>query len=366
MRVVIAPDSFKGGPAARRVAELLAEGWSGVRPADDVVLLPVADGGEGTLDALHVGVEGADRRTVRGVVGPDGRPVDAEFVLLPDDTGVVELASPSGLPLMDTPDPLNATTYGLGQVLAAALDAGARRLLVGVGGSASTDGGTGALSALGLRLEDGNGEQLPRGGAALARLARIDAAQLRPPPPDGVEVLTDVDNPLLGRRGAAATFGPQKGATPRDVEQLEQALAQFASLAGGDPERPGAGAAGGTSYGLATFWGAELAMGSVEICAVAGIPEALETADVVLTGEGAYDATSLRGKAAGHVIELAQTAGVPTGLVAGMIDDPPPGSVGWQFDLTARAGSSEAAMAQVERLLVDAGGELARRQESSR
>lgn len=360
MKVVLAPDSFKGGPAAQRVAELLATGWASVRADDELVHRPVADGGEGTLDALAAAAPGARRHHVPAVTGPDGSPVDATFLLLPDALAAVELASSSGIGHLERLDPLGATTYGLGEVIAAALDAGARRLLIGVGGSASTDGGTGALRALGLRLEGRDGREVALGGAALADVAHLDTSGLRPAPPDGVRILTDVDNPLLGPRGAAATFGPQKGASPEQVEQLEAALARLASLAGGDPDRPGAGAAGGTAYGFATFWGAELASGSVEICAAAGVPEAVAQADLVVTGEGAYDATTPHGKAAGHVLQVAARHGVPVALVVGAFDDPPPDTVRAHVELTALAGSRERSLAEVERLLVDAGAELAR------
>src|SRR5680860_628031 len=186
MKVVIAPDSFKGGPRATQVAQALTAGWREARAADEIVEVPLADGGEGTLDAMDATVPDARRHTVEAVTGPDGRPVDAEYLLLPDGTAVVELASSGGLPLMGHPDPLGATTRGMGEVMRAALEAGARRLLIGLGGSSSTDGAAGALSALGLRLLDDDGVAVPDGGAALARLARVERDGLLDPPPDGV------------------------------------------------------------------------------------------------------------------------------------------------------------------------------------
>ncbi|MEU2616532.1 glycerate kinase, partial [Micromonospora sp. NPDC007271] len=182
MRVVVAPDSFKGSLTAEDAARALARGWLARRPGDDVRLLPLADGGEGTVDAFAAALPDAQRRTVT-VPGPDGRAVTAAWLLLPDGTAVLELAQSSGLPLMAAADPLGAHTYGLGAVARAALDAGATRLVVGLGGSASTDGGTGALRALGLRLRDARGRDLPLGGAALADLAEIDATGLLPAPP---------------------------------------------------------------------------------------------------------------------------------------------------------------------------------------
>jgi glycerate kinase len=185
--------------------------------------------------------------------------VEGHWLELPDGTAVVELALSSGLPLMERLDPLGATTRGLGEVIAAALDAGARALLIGLGGSASTDGGAGALRALGLEVRDADGVALPDGGGALARLADVDRSGLRLPPVGGVRLLSDVTAPLLGPSGAAAVFGPQKGAGPADIAQLETALARWASLLGADLAAiPGAGAAGGTAYGFLAAWGAAI------------------------------------------------------------------------------------------------------------
>ncbi len=360
MRVVVAPDSFKGGPSAGAVAAALAEGWRRARPHDAVVAVPLADGGEGTIDALRASVTGATVHPVTAVTGPDGEPTDAEFLLLPDGTAVVELARSSGLPLMARSDPLNATTRGLGQVLAATLDCGAPRVLVGVGGSASTDGGAGALAALGLRLTDESGAVLRDGGAALTALANIDGVRLRPPPAGGVEVLSDVSSPLLGPSGAAAVFGPQKGATAAQVDVLEQGLARWAHLLGGDPDAAGAGAAGGTAYGLAAMWGATIVSGSAAVARAAGLDEELRQADIVLSGEGAFDATSLRGKVVGGVLEKARRLGLPVCIVAGSIDAHAAQSVTATISTTDLAGSRAASLAEPERFLRQAGELLAR------
>jgi len=363
LKVVIAPDSFKGSLSADRVAAALADGWHSARPGDEVVRLPVADGGEGTLDVFAAAVPGARRHSV-AVTGPDGRPVDAEWLALPDGAAVVELASGSGLPLLGARrDPLGAHTVGLGQLLAAALDDQAtRQIIVTLGGSASTDGGTGALAALGARFLDAAGASLPPGGGPLRGLASVDLIGLRPPPPGGVLCLTDVDAPLCGPRGAAAVFGPQKGAGPADVRALDDGLRRLAGLLAGDPDAPGSGAAGGTGYGLAVAWGARLVPGAATVAEHAGLPAALADADLVITGEGRYDATSLTGKVVGGVLNLAaaRAAGpVPVLLVAGQLGCPPPDTVRGAVALAILAGGVRAAIAEPERWLTVAGADLA-------
>jgi glycerate kinase len=370
LKVVIAPDSFKGSLAADRVAAALAAGWLSARPGDDVVRLPVADGGEGTLDVFAAAVPGARRRPVK-VTSPDGDPdvrlVDAEWLALPDGTAVVELARGSGLPLLGARrDPLGAHTVGLGQLIGAALDDRATsRIIVTLGGSASTDGGTGALSALGARFVDAGGDPLPPGGGPLARLDAVDARGLRTAPPGGVLCLTDVDAPLCGPLGAAAVFGPQKGADPDDVRRLDDGLRRLAVLLGGQPNQPGAGAAGGTGYGLAAAWGARLVPGAATVAEHAGLPAALADADVVITGEGRFDATSLSGKVVGGVLRLAAGRGadaggpVPVLLVAGQLGAPAPPGVEEAVALAALAGDVPTAIADPERWLAAAGVRLA-------
>ncbi|SCF11041.1 glycerate kinase [Micromonospora viridifaciens] len=359
MRVVVAPDSFKGSITADDAARALARGWLAHRPGDDVRLLPLADGGEGTVDAFAAALPQAERRAAT-VPGPDGRAVTAAWLLLPDGTAVLELAQSSGLPLMAAPDPLGAHTYGLGAVARAALDAGATRLVVGLGGSASTDGGTGALRALGLRLRDAQGRDLPLGGAALADLAEIDATDLLPVPPGGVQLLVDVTAPLTGPSGAAAVYGPQKGAGPEDVALLDRALRRFAELAGGDPDQPGAGAAGGTAYGLATLWDTRIAPGAPAIAALVGLADALADADVLLTGEGRFDATSLTGKVVGSLLDAAGPT-IRVGVAAGQVTGPVPASVSAAVSLVELAGSVDAALDIPASWLTEAGTVLADR-----
>ncbi len=362
--VVVAPDSFKGTIGAPAAAAALAEGWRSVRPADDVRTIPQADGGEGTADIVHGAVPGSRWRDAGPVTGPDGTPVPGRWLELPDGTALVELAQVSGLPLMRRPDPVGATTTGLGQVLRRAVEAGAPRIVVAVGGSASTDGGAGALTALGLDVTDDDGVPVPAGGGGLGRATRVSAGRALAPPPGGVDVLVDVGAPLLGPRGAASTYGPQKGAGPAEVEALDAALARWAGLLGGDPDRPGSGAAGGTAYGLAVAWGASLVPGAERVSLLTGLSRVAPVADVVLTGEGRFDATSTDGKVVGRVLELARPAhvGVVAGSVAveglaaaAAIGHPP----GWSCDLGALAGSSERASAEPARWLRKAGARAA-------
>ncbi|MER5641109.1 glycerate kinase [Kitasatospora sp. NPDC002227] len=353
MRVVLAPDSFKGTVTAADAARALADGWRSVRPADHLALRPMADGGEGTLAAVLAAHPGAAPTRVGGCTGPDGRPVDGEYALLPDGTAVVELATASGLPLLSGPAPLTATTRGTGELVAAALDAGARRLLIALGGSASTDGGAGLLAALGLQLLDADGVPLPDGGGALHRAHRLDRGRFRAAPPGGVRLLTDVANPLLGPAGAAAVYGPQKGASPADVELLEAGLRRLSELLGGEPEQPGAGAAGGTAYGLTAAWGATVTPGAVAVADLLGLDAALAGADLVVTGEGRFDATSLLGKVVGEVLSRACRAGVTARIVAGESSEE------GVLTLTRLAGGPDRARTQAVRWLRRAGAALA-------
>jgi glycerate 2-kinase len=359
MRVLVAPDSFKGSIGAAAAAGALAEGWRQARPGDELTCLPLADGGEGTLEALAAAASGPVRWHQAAVSGPDGAPLASCWLELPGATGVVELARASGLPLLAAADPLGAHTTGVGELIARALQAGVLRIVIGLGGSASTDGGTGALAALGARFRDRGGRPLRPGGGALADLASVDLAALRPPPPGGVTCLADVTAPLLGPRGAAAVFGPQKGADPAQVALLEAGLARLAGLLGGEPGAAGAGAAGGTGYGLAAAWGAEIVPGAAEICRISGLDAALRGADLVITGEGRYDGTSGTGKAAGTVLAAAAGAGVRALLVAGEIATEAPQPVAAAVALAGLAGGSAAAMASPARWLRVAGRDLA-------
>jgi glycerate 2-kinase len=356
VRVLIAPDSFKGTLTAIEVARAIALGWRHARPGDTVIELPLADGGEGTLDAIATAVPAATRHPVPAVLGPDNRPVDASYLRLPDGRAVVELASSSGLPLMADPDPLHAHTYGLGQVLAAAIEAGAGAVSIAVGGSASTDGGSGALSALGARFLTADGTALPLGGA-LRDLARADLTALIPPPPGGAEILADVTTPLLGPTGAAAVFGPQKGATRADIPLLDQALARLADHLGGRPQAPGSGAAGGTAYGFATAWSARITPGAARIADLVDLPAHIAAADLVITGEGRLDATSLSGKLTGYVAEAAKNR--PVFAITGQADPDTPWPGPALITLTSLAGTEQAAKSNPAHYLTHAASHLA-------
>ncbi|MFN3866400.1 MAG: glycerate kinase [Demequina sp.] len=368
--VAIAPDSFKGSIDAVAAASALRAGWLASRPDDTVVVLPQADGGEGTLEAVLGAVAGAELCGPVTITGPDGRLAAAPWVRLPDGTAVVELARAAGLPMMARPDPLGASTKGLGEVISHVLDAEPSRLLIGLGGSASTDGAAAAFAALGLRLIDEHGALVPGNGGSLARLATVDDSALRPPPPGGVQLLSDVSSPLLGPAGAAAVFAPQKGANPQQVGELEAGLARWAAVleAAGRPPRadtPGAGAAGGAGYGFMALWGAQATSGAAHVARVTGLDDAVATADVLITGEGQFDATSMTGKVVGHALELARLAGTPAVVVAGALAADPThmaaagGNNVEGMSLTAMAGSSSAALAQPERWLIEAGSRAA-------
>ena len=320
VRIVIAPDSFKGSLPADRVAEAIADGVRRVLPDAELVLRPLADGGEGTVAAALR--SGYQPRTAR-VSGPDGRAVDAVLALR-GETAVVELASAAGIGLLAFPAPMTATTRGVGELLRAALDAGARRIVLGVGGSATTDGGAGMLQALGVRLLDAGGVEIPPGGGGLAVLDRIDAADLDPRLATvELVVATDVDNPLTGADGAAAVFGPQKGASPAEVAALDAGLTRLAGLLARDlgshvADVPGAGAAGGTAA-AALALGARLVSGAGLVCDLVGLSEALDGADLVVTGEGALDEQTLHGKAPAEVATRARAAGVACLALAGVV-----------------------------------------------
>jgi glycerate 2-kinase len=340
LRVVIAPDSFKGSAAAGDVAAAIAAGWRSVRPQDDVRTFPMADGGEGTLAAFEAAVPHAVRHPVR-VDGPDDRPVAASWLELPDGTAVVELAATSGLPLLDVLRPLDAHTRGFGQAIAVALAAGCDRLVLALGGSASTDGGTGALTALGARFLDSGGRDIPPGGGGLARLTHLDLSVLPRVPARGVAVLCDVTAPLLGPTGAAAQFGPQKGAGAGEIALLEQGLTHLAAVVRRDPQQHGFGAAGGTAFGLA-LWGADLVAGAPEVGAILGLPAAVAAADVVISGEGRLDAQTAGGKAVSFVLGL---PGASRRVVIAGDADTAPAGVDEIVTLVEVAGSVEAAMA---------------------
>ncbi|MEV5608768.1 glycerate kinase [Streptomyces sp. NPDC052225] len=328
--VLIAADKFKGSLTAVQVAQRVTAGLHRVAPEVTVESVPVADGGDGTVAAAVAA--GFERRETR-VTGPLGEPVTAAWALR-DGTAVVEMAEASGLQLL--PEgvfaPLTSTTYGSGELIAAALDAGARSIVFGVGGSATTDGGAGMLSALGARFLDAAGEPVGPGGAPLAKVASADLSGLDPRLAEVEIVLaSDVDNPLTGPKGAPAVYGPQKGATPEDVAELDAALGHFAKVLGECvgpraleyAQSPGAGAAGGIGYGALVGLGASFRAGIEVMLDVLGFAPALERATLVITGEGSLDEQTLHGKAPAGVAAAARAAGVDVIAVCGRLALPP-------------------------------------------
>ena len=323
-RVVVAPDTFKGSLSAADVTASLAEGLRAVVPDVDVVAVPVADGGDGTLEAV---LAAGYRRVGARVPGPTGEPLDAALAVR-GTTAVVEMALASGLSVLPGGrlEPTGATSRGTGGLVRAALDAGCTEVVLGVGGSACTDGGAGLLEGLGATLRDRSGRTLPPGGAALADLARVDLdgldARLR-----GVRLVlaSDVDNPLLGPDGAAAVYGPQKGAAPDDVARLDAALARWVEVLDGAlpsgarevADRPGAGAAGGVGFAAMAVLGARQRPGADVVLGLADLDGHLRGADLVVTGEGSLDGQTLSGKAPLAVARRAAAARVPCVAVAG-------------------------------------------------
>lgn len=371
MKIVIAPDSFKESLSAPEVAAAIARGWQRVFPEAECLLRPMADGGEGTVDALLAAV-GGERREC-WVRGPMGEPVRAHWGWLGEGTAVIEMAAASGLHWVprEQRDARVASSFGTGELIAEALQAGASRIILGLGGSATNDAGAGLLQALGMRFLDDQGRELAAGGAALAALDQLDLSGL-----DArllqvqIEVAADVDNPLCGARGASAVFGPQKGATPEQVAELDTALGRFARIAaatlGEDhAEYPGVGAAGGLGFAARAFLKATFRPGIELVAELSGLAEAVQGANLVITGEGRMDAQTLHGKTPVGVARVAQDAGVPVIALAGSLGEDyqalydagieaafslAPGPLSLEQAMAAAAGELEARAVDIARL----------------
>ena len=371
MKIVIAPDSFKDSLSAEKVAAAIAAGFAQVLPQAQLIQCPMADGGEGTVEAIVAAGNGQLRRNQ--VQGPLGAAVEAHWGWLPDShTAIIEMAEASGLQLL-TPgqrDACVSSTFGTGQLIGAALDAGARRIILAIGGSATNDAGAGALQALGLGLFDEQGQPLAHGGLALAGLARIDLAGLDPRLAQvRFEIAADVNNPLCGEHGASAVFGPQKGASPEQVQLLDKALGHFADhcarvLPRDVRQEPGSGAAGGLGFAAKAFFAAQFRAGVEVVAELVGLAEAVQGADLVITGEGRFDAQTLRGKTPFGVARIARAHGVPVVVLAGTLGE------GYQamyehgvnaaFAITSGPMSLEDACARAEQLLTDRARDIAR------
>ncbi|MGI9113168.1 MAG: glycerate kinase [Gaiellaceae bacterium] len=327
MKVVVAPDTFTGTLSAAEAAHAIALGWRSARPQDELVLVPMADGGGGTIEVVAKAVPGAQRHETE-VLDARGRPAVATWLSLPDGRALIESAQACGLSQLepDERDPVTATSFGVGQLLLAARAAGHSTLVIGLGGSATVDGGVGAARALGHRLRFLAGE-LDR----ITHRASLDAEAV---------VAADVSSPLLGPEGAALRFGAQKGASDADLLLLERSLARLAGVVerdlDGGPWRdlPGAGAAGGLGFGLAAFCGARIEPGAPIVAELVGLPEALDGATYVVTGEGALDRQTATGKVPAHVLSLARGRRLETFAIAGRLED----GAGDPFDAAVELG----------------------------
>ena len=377
LRVVVAPDSFGGALDSVGVAAAIAAGWSGVRPDDEILQRPMADGGEGTLAAVAAALgDAAQRRSVE-TTDALGRPISAEWLLLDGGrSAFIEMAAASGLarlaPDERTPDNARlASTRGTGDLVGAALDAGVERITIGLGGSATTDGGSGLLRWLGLVLLDGDGGELTDGGAALSTIGPISGGSVDERlQRTRIVIASDVTNPLCGPRGAAATYGPQKGADEATVVELDASLAAWGRWIERATGRlvadiPGAGAAGGTTAGLLGFTSALVRPGIEVVAELVGLADELESADLVITGEGRADEQTLHGKTAIGVATLAGPRRTPVVLLCGSLG-PGAAALDAATSLTVvqpiidRPMDLAEAMAETERLLVAAAGRLAR------
>ncbi|GGK20356.1 glycerate kinase [Caldalkalibacillus thermarum] len=330
MHIVLAPDSFKGSMSSMEAAHMMAKGIREVLPDAQVTTVPVADGGEGTVDAVLMSTGG--EKITLPVEDPLGRTVEAAYGWLPDShTAVIEMAEPSGLNRLapNERDPYTASTYGTGQLIKDALDRGARHLIIGLGGSATVDGGVGCLQALGLKCFDQHGRLLKRVGGKLDRIARIDISELDPRLQQvKTTIAADVTNPLLGPEGAVYVFGPQKGVQKKDLAYFEQGMALFAEVVAETTGKrlhnePGSGAAGGFGFSLLTFFQAEMKSGIELILEVCHFESHVRSADLVITGEGKLDAQSLFGKGPIGIARLAKKHEVPCIALAGTVEGDP-------------------------------------------
>ncbi|MDX9917732.1 MAG: glycerate kinase [Gudongella sp.] len=327
MNLLIASDSFKGSLSSIEVSNALERGLLSVMPNANITKLPIADGGEGTVDALITATGGTIINTE--VTGPSGNTIDSYFGILPDGSAIIEMAAASGITLVKDGilDPLNTTTYGTGELIKKALEMGCKKLYIGIGGSATNDGGIGMAQALGISFKDKNGEELPFGGGNLNKLQTIDILNSNKLLNEAeIIVISDVTNPLCGPNGASFVYGPQKGATPEMVEQLDNNLMHLADKIKEQLEKdvldmPGSGAAGGLGAGLVAFCNARLERGIDIMLEILKFDEKLENADVVITGEGRIDSQSAHGKAISGIAKRAKSKNVPVIAIGGGLEE---------------------------------------------
>lgn len=366
MRIIICPDSFKGSLTSAEAADAIERGLRRAFPPGglEITKVPLADGGEGTVDAL-VHATGGEIKHVRAH-DPLMREIDSFYGLLgARHTAAIEMAAASGLILLaeNERSPLVTTTYGTGELILAALESGVEKIIIGIGGSATNDGGAGAMSALGARFLDAEGKELPPGGAALARLAHIDMSGFRfATGRVAVEAACDVDNPLTGPHGASAVYGPQKGATPEMVETLDAALANYAEVIKRDLGKdiaavPGAGAAGGLGAGLAAFLNADLRSGIDMVLDAVAFDRILTRVDLVITGEGRLDEQTAHGKAIGGILRRALAARVPVIAIAGSVSGEIAG-LSAAYSLVSDTVTPDYAMAHAAELLEEKAAQL--------
>ena len=358
LRVLITPDSFKGSATNQEVANAIARGWKKVRAQDEITCVPMADGGEGTLETFAIRFPSAQRFTVE-VNFHENHKRQATWLLLDDGTAITELADACGLTHMKVLDPLNASTFAFGQVLkSAAENPGVKKIIACIGGSASTDGGVGALIALGARFLNKSGNLIELGGAGLQEIYSVDFSQMTQPPSLGSVSLADVKNFLLGDNGAAKVYGPQKGATDEDIKVLEAGLTKLVRVSGKE-DFAGAGAAGGSAFGLNYGWGTSLDSGAKIISEVMGLHKEINESDVVITGEGRFDQQSAQGKVVGLIQELAAQHKKRVLLCVGSTDLDFSSNQLSGVVLEQLAGSKDAAMTESIKWLERAGEELA-------
>lgn len=371
MKIVIASDKYKGSLSALEVCQIIGKIIKKIGPRVEVVMSPMADGGEGTVDTL---VESLGGKFVELVVkGPLGEPVRARFGMLGSGTAVIEMASASGLVLVSPGkrNPMETTTYGTGELIAKALDMGSKKVIIGIGGSATNDGGMGMAQALGYRLLDGKGEPVGFGGKELLRLVRIDSSDIGGKLLSAdIEIASDVDNPLYGKSGAAYVYAPQKGADPEMVEILDEGLKNYAEVVARDlgkdiTDLPGAGAAGGLGAGLVAFAGGRLRPGTEIVIETTGLEDKIKGADLIITGEGAMDVQTFYGKSAYGVAKLAAEYGIPVITINGSvlskrseIDEKNSSLFSGNFSIINRPMTLEEATGDAEELLSAAAAEI--------